>query len=158
LELLYATGMRASELVNVKKIHCDLIQRQVRVMGKGSKERIIPFGTEAQTWLQRYLEKEYNSLNPGFTCDALFLHSPPTRALTRQELWKILKHYAKKAEIHSISPHDFRHSFATHLLEGDNDFRFVLFSDVVNTRAERRSLTAVYQMLQHDRPSICSST
>lgn len=124
LELLYATGLRASELVSLKLKDLNLEQRYVLCQGKGGKERIVPFGHSAQEALREYLHKARSRLlkreNPS-----LFLSSRG-RAFTRQGFWKMLKGYGRQAGLgKKISPHVLRHSFATHLLEGGADLRSV---------------------------------
>ncbi|BAF59391.1 site-specific recombinase XerD [Pelotomaculum thermopropionicum SI] len=125
LELLYATGMRVSELVSLNLEHVNLENGFVRCLGKGSRERIIPVGDVAVRWLKEYLERaRYKLSKPGRT-DALFVNQHGRR-LTRQGFWKIIKKYARKAKIKKvITPHTLRHSFATHLLENGADLRSV---------------------------------
>lgn len=125
LELLYASGLRVSELVSVKVEDVDLHVGFVRSVGKGSKERIVPLGAKAVEWIGKYLEK----VRPKFLKDKptpyLFLTERQNR-LTRQEFWYRLKKYAAAAKIKkTISPHTLRHSFATHLLSNGADLRIV---------------------------------
>lgn len=128
LEVLYATGIRVSELVSLNLSHVNLAMGFIRVFGKGEKERIIPLGSIANQYLDRYLQTAHHKLmkNPqGGERDVLFLNHLGTR-LSRQGFWKIMKQYAKEAGIHSsITPHTLRHSFATHLLENGADLRSV---------------------------------
>ena len=125
LELMYATGLRASELTSLKRKDLQLEARLLKVKGKGGKERIIPFSQQAGLWLDRYLEI-YPKINPGFSEDHLFISFDPPSPLSRQELWQWIKAYGKKAGIEkNISPHSLRHSFATHLLEGGMNLRSV---------------------------------
>lgn len=125
-ELLYATGMRVSELVSLNIEHLNLGLGFVRCIGKGSKERIIPLGRMAIDYLDRYIVHVRNQLvKENKSDDALFLNHLGTR-LSRQGFWKIIKKYAAEAKIHKpITPHTLRHSFATHLLENGADLRSV---------------------------------
>lgn len=126
LELLYATGIRVSELITLNKgdIYADL--GYVRCTGTGGKERIVPMGKVATLWIQRYLTEARSSLlKEGKPDEALFLNHIGTR-MTRQGFWKMMKKYAMEAGIHKeITPHTLRHSFATHLLENGADLRAV---------------------------------
>ncbi len=125
LELLYATGLRVSELVGLKLIELGLNEGLVRVMGKGSKERIVPLGEEARAWLQRYLGHARPALLAGRAADALFV-TQRAHAMTRQRFWALIKRYALAAGIHApLSPHGLRHAFATHLLNHGADLRVV---------------------------------
>lgn len=125
LEMLYATGMRASELVNLKLEDVNLEVGFVRCFGKGRKERIVPLGRKAGEALTRYLDKVRPKLLKGKTVSEIFL-SRLSRKLSRQSLWMIILRYAKSAKIKKkIKPHTLRHSFATHLLEGGADLRSV---------------------------------
>lgn len=125
LEVLYASGLRVSELVTLKVPQVSRDMGVVRVMGKGSKERLVPLGEEALSWLERYLKEARPALLGGKTSDALFV---TTRAavMTRQAFWHLLKRYALQAGLHKpISPHTLRHAFATHLLNHGADLRVV---------------------------------
>ena len=123
MELLYACGLRVSELVSLKPSQLQLESQRVRVLGKGSKERIVPIGTGARSWIERYQKEAYPQLNEGLACEFLFV-GPGARALNRQEIWSLLKQYARSAGIkEAVSPHRLRHSFATHLLEGGMNLR-----------------------------------
>ncbi|MCL6587207.1 MAG: site-specific tyrosine recombinase XerD [Anoxybacillus sp.] len=127
LELLYATGMRVSEMVNLNLSDVHLTMGFVRCYGKGNKERIIPVGRIALSALKMYIEEARPKLiHPKKRAtDALFLNHHGER-LTRQGFWKILKKLAKEANIEKeLTPHTFRHSFATHLLENGADLRAV---------------------------------
>lgn len=125
LELLYATGMRVSELVSLNLTDVDTGEGFVRCFGKGSKERVIPVHQRAIEKLSAYLNRGHEALSGGNGEKALFLNQRGQR-LTRQGLWGILKDYAKKAGIkEKISPHILRHTFATHLLGGGADLRSV---------------------------------
>ena len=125
LELLYATGLRVSELIalNLEDVH--LTMGFVRCIGKGNKERIIPLGSLATEAIQKYIEKGKKRINGEKVVDALFLNHHGNR-LSRQGFWKILKRLAKEANIEKeLTPHTLRHSFATHLLENGADLRAV---------------------------------
>jgi integrase/recombinase XerD len=126
LETLYATGLRVSELVGLTLAQVSLDMGVVRVLGKGSKERLVPLGEEAIAWLKRYLGTARPELAGAGRSDAMFVtarHGP----LTRQGFWALLKRYAVKAGIPaaSLSPHVLRHAFATHLLNHGADLRVV---------------------------------
>jgi integrase/recombinase XerD len=124
LELMYAAGLRVSELVNLPATALNLRQGVIRVMGKGSKERLVPLGEEAQHWLQRYLEEARPQLAGKQALAPLFL-SASGQAPTRQQFWQLVKRHAGAAGIEParISPHGLRHSFATHLLNHGADLR-----------------------------------
>ncbi len=125
LELMYATGLRVSELVNLKIHDIDFINETVRTMGKGNKERIIPIGEIAIHYLKLYLEIYRSQLLKKDYTDDLFLNNHG-KCMTRQGFFKILKKLAKEKDIKtSFSPHTLRHSFATHLLENGADLRSI---------------------------------
>ncbi len=125
LETLYASGLRVSELVNLVLHQLNLEQGLVKIMGKGSKERLVPLGEEAVRWLDRYLKEARLTLVKGQATDALF-PSNRGRAMSRQTFWHSLKRYAASANINkSISPHTLRHAFATHLVNHGADLRVV---------------------------------
>lgn len=125
LELLYATGLRVSELVNLQFLQVNLRQGVLRVTGKGDKERLVPMGEEAISWLQRYVQEARPALVAGHLSEALFV-TQRQAAMTRQAFWHLLKRYAVRAEIHvALSPHTLRHAFATHLLNHGADLRAV---------------------------------
>lgn len=125
LELLYATGIRVSELVNLNVLDVDLKEGFVRCMGKGSKERVVPMGDMAISALKTYLESARARLIADPKERAVFVNHHGKR-LTRQGFWKIVKKYATQAQIRKeITPHTLRHSFATHLLENGADIRAV---------------------------------
>jgi len=125
LELLYATGLRVSELQNLRLLNVNLDAGFIRTMGKGSKERIVPIGEVAIHYLKEYLNISRPKLLKGKESPYLFV-SQLGKAFTRQGLWKLIKFYAKKAGIKSkLSPHTLRHSFASHLLMGGADLRAV---------------------------------
>ncbi len=123
-ELFYSSGLRVSELVNLKV--GDIIPQEhlIRVFGKGSKERVVPYSDDAARYLEPYLQRVRHTLmKPGAWNDILFLNKNGKK-FTRQGVWKKLKEYAKRAGIEKdISPHKLRHTFATHLLEGGADLR-----------------------------------
>lgn len=125
LEVLYACGLRVSELVGLTMPQINLRQNVVRVMGKGSKERLIPLGEEAAAWLSRYLREARPVLLNNMPDEVVF---PSTRAqpMTRQTFWYRIKHWAEVAGINKpLSPHTLRHAFATHLLNHGADLRVV---------------------------------
>ena len=125
LELLYAAGLRVSELINLKLQDINLEAGFVRVFGKGSKERVIPIGLPAQKKIAFYIEDARKAALKNRLSPYLFI-GRAGKPLTRQGFWKLLRRYADKARIHKkISPHSLRHSFATHLLEGGADLRAV---------------------------------
>jgi integrase/recombinase XerD len=125
LELLYASGLRVSELVTIKTVQVGLAEGALRVTGKGSKERIVPFGEEAHAWLTRYLAEARAAILGGQASDALFV-TARGGAMTRQMFWKLVKRHALAAGIDApLSPHTLRHAFATHLLNHGADLRAV---------------------------------
>jgi len=123
LELLYATGLRVSELVGLTLSQLRLEEGFLVAFGKGSKERVVPFGEQSEGWLRRYLEEVRPQLAKGRAA-AVFLNYAG-RPMTRQGFWKNLGALGRKAGIRSLSPHVLRHSFATHLLEHGADLRSV---------------------------------
>ncbi len=124
-EVLYATGLRVSELVGLQLTQVNLQQGVLRVTGKGNKERLVPLGEEAVSWLEKYLLNTRADLLKGQVTDALFV-TKRGAAMTRQAFWYLIKRYALQAEIGSaISPHTLRHAFATHLLNHGADLRVV---------------------------------
>lgn len=125
LEVIYATGLRVSELVNLSLGQINYQQGVVRVMGKGGKERLVPLGETALDWLQRYLREARPQLLGAGRGDALF-PSPRGGSISRQAFWYAIKRYANVAGISKpISPHSLRHAFATHLLNHGADLRVV---------------------------------
>lgn len=122
LELMYATGLRVSELVGLPCAAINLRQGVLRVLGKGARERVLPFGELAQDWLERYLEQARPALLAGRTATALYV-TERGAGMTRQAFWALIKRYALRAGIRTLSPHGLRHSFATHLLEHGADLR-----------------------------------
>jgi len=125
LELLYATGLRVSELVGLRLPQLNLRQGVVRTLGKGSKERLVPLGEQAAHWLTRYLDTARVELLKGRESDALFVTARGA-GMTRQAFWHLIKKHARLAGIDKpLSPHTLRHSFATHLLNHGADLRVV---------------------------------
>lgn len=125
LELLYASGLRISELVGLTMSAVNARQGIVRIVGKGGKERLVPMGGEAMRWLERYLH-EGRPLIKGSDATAAMFPSRRGSQMTRQNFWHAVKRYAMKAGIHrSISPHTLRHAFATHLINHGADLRAV---------------------------------
>lgn len=123
LEILYATGLRVSELVALALPRVNLRQGVVRVTGKGDKERLVPLGEEAVAWLEDYLREARPELLQGRAADAVFV-TRRGEAMTRQAFWYLIRRYAVKAGItKTLSPHTLRHAFATHLLNHGADLR-----------------------------------
>ncbi len=159
LELLYATGMRVSELVDLKLESINLEVGYVRCIGKGSKERIVPVGKRAQEAIRKYLDQVRGKLLGSKFSNHLFL-SRLGKRLSRQSIWKIIKCYADKANIKKdIKVHTLRHSFATHLLERGADLRSVQemlgHSDIATTQiythVDKERLRMVHKKF-HPRP------
>ena len=125
LELLYATGLRVSELINITQSQINFNQGVLRIVGKGDRERLIPLGEESQRWMRDFIDGPRMEILLERQTDYLF----PTRRgdrMTRQAFWHIIKRYAQKANIRSkMSPHSLRHAFATHLLNRGADLRVV---------------------------------
>jgi integrase/recombinase XerD len=125
LEVLYATGLRVSELVGLRLGQVNLRQGVMRVVGKGNKDRLVPIGEEAEDWLNRYLQTVRPAILKGKRTDDLFV-TERGAAMTRQAFWYLIKRHAFKAGIHKpLSPHTLRHAFATHLLNHGADLRVV---------------------------------
>ncbi|CAA9889762.1 site-specific tyrosine recombinase [Candidatus Methylobacter favarea] len=125
LEMLYATGLRVSELVNLKFEQISFRQGVVRITGKGNKERLVPVGEEAMSWLEGYMSQARKIILGERQCDYLFVTNRAA-GMTRQAFWHIIKRHAKKACINKeLSPHTLRHAFATHLLNHGADLRVV---------------------------------
>ncbi|WP_260294779.1 site-specific tyrosine recombinase XerD [Sedimenticola hydrogenitrophicus] len=153
LELLYATGLRVSELVELRFAQLGLNQGLVRVMGKGGKERLVPLGDEAMEWLTRFIRTARYDLLGERLSDDVF----PTRrgaAMTRQAFWYRIKKHAAAAGIHKhLSPHTLRHAFATHLLNHGADLRVVqmllghsdLSTTQIYTHVARERLKSMHQ-------------
>jgi integrase/recombinase XerD len=125
LELMYASGLRVSELVGLKTVNLGLAEGALRVTGKGSKERLVPFGEEAHDWLTRYIAGARAAILSGQASEALFITARGS-AMTRQAFWLLIRKHALAAGIVvTLSPHTLRHAFATHLLNHGADLRAV---------------------------------
>jgi integrase/recombinase XerD len=125
LELLYACGLRVSELVSLTADQVNLMQGVVRLVGKGNKERLVPLGEEAVDWLQRYIDEGRAELAGDRVARQLFI-TRRGAGMTRQAFWYRIRHYAVKSGINKpLSPHTLRHAFATHLLNHGADLRVV---------------------------------
>jgi len=153
LETLYATGLRVSELINLRLIDLNMDVGFVRCFGKGSKERIVPIGQVAIAWVNRYLAESRPAFVRSGSSEYLFLSSRG-RKMSRVGFWKIVKKYAAKAGIlKNITPHTLRHSFATHLLQGGADLRSIqemlghadIATTQVYTHVTRDKLKEVYR-------------
>lgn len=153
LELMYATGLRASEVTNLKTAHLNLEAGILRVTGKGDKQRVVPVGKAAKKSVDAYLRRARAQWVKSASEDALFV-SRLGKKFSRQSVWGILKKYAKEAGIRKkIYPHILRHSFATHLLEGGADLRVVQellgHSDIATTQiythVEKSRLKSIHQ-------------
>ena len=151
LELLYASGLRVSEIAQLPRERLDLDARILRVTGKGGKERLVPFGKSAASWISRYLDR----VRPSFDrrgVPALFL-SARGLPLTRQRFWQLVEKYGRKAGLRGrLTPHSLRHSFATHLLEHGADLRALqmmlghadIATTQIYTQVSRTRLRGVY--------------
>jgi integrase/recombinase XerD len=125
LELMYASGLRVSELVDLKMLELSLNDGVLRVTGKGAKTRLVPFGQQARVWIERYVKGARGIILNGQQDDALFVTARGA-GMTRQMFWVLIKKHALKAEIKTpLSPHTLRHAFATHLLNHGADLRVV---------------------------------
>jgi integrase/recombinase XerD len=156
LELMYASGLRVSELVSLQVLNVSLQENVLRVVGKGNKERLVPFGEVASVWLGRYLSEARASLLAGKQTDDLFVtHRGPKAgsAMSRVMFWMIVKKYARGAGISApLSPHTLRHAFATHLLNHGADLRAVqmllghadISSTTIYTHVARERLNALH--------------
>ena len=158
LELLYACGLRVSELVGLQLDQLHLQADYLVIYGKGKKERLVPIGEIAREWLERYLKESRPQLDPGGTSRYVFVRKGG-KPLSRQSVFKLVKKTALKAGIsREISPHTLRHSFATHLLEGGADLRVVqvllghssITATQIYTHLDRQRLIKEYQ-LRHPR-------
>ena len=129
LELMYASGLRVSELVTLRTFHVGLNEQVLHITGKGNKERLVPFGQVAGDWLQRYLHEGRPQILAGRQSEDLFVTSRGSRAgeaMTRAMFWQLVKKYALAAGVTApLSPHTLRHAFATHLLNHGADLRAV---------------------------------
>jgi integrase/recombinase XerD len=153
-EVLYATGLRVSELVTLRISQASMDMGVVRVMGKGSKERLVPLGEEALDWLQRYMADGRGVLLGRLQTDALFV-TARGEGMTRQMFWYLIKKYARQSGLHKpMSPHTLRHAFATHLLNHGADLRVVQMllghSDIsttqIYTHVARERLKSLHAM------------
>jgi integrase/recombinase XerD len=125
LELMYASGLRVSELVTLKVVELSLNDGVLRITGKGSKTRLVPFGAQARHWLERYMKEARGAILNGQVDDALFV-TARGGPMTRQMFWVLIKKHAARAGITApLSPHTLRHAFATHLLNHGADLRVV---------------------------------
>lgn len=125
LELMYASGLRVSELVLLKTIELGMNEGVLRITGKGGKTRLVPFGEEARAWIEKYLKQARPAILNGQADDALFV-TARGGAMTRQMFWTLIKKHARQADINApLSPHTLRHAFATHLLNHGADLRVV---------------------------------
>lgn len=158
LELMYGSGLRVSELVTIKTVHVGLMEGVLHVMGKGSKERLVPFGEEAHAWLRQYLADGRSQILKGRRSEALFVttHGGP---MTRQMFWQLVRRYARIANVTvPLSPHTLRHAFATHLLNHGADLRAVqmllghadISSTTIYTHVARERLKALH-LVHHPR-------
>ncbi|MDR3322647.1 MAG: site-specific tyrosine recombinase XerD [Zoogloeaceae bacterium] len=154
-EVIYASGLRVSELVGLKIFAVSVNDGVVRIMGKGSKERLVPLGEVAADWIKRYLAESRPLLLAGRTCDELFV-SRLGAAMTRQRFWGLIKQYALTANItpQLISPHTLRHAFATHLINHGADLRVVQMllghADISTTQVYTHVARERLKKLHHD--------
>lgn len=147
LELMYATGLRVSELINLESMNIDLDKKIVRCFGKGNKERIVPIGDTAIKYLKVYLDEYRNALTKRTICDNLFLNNHGKK-LSRQGFFKMLKRQADiKGIKENITPHMLRHSFATHLLNNGADLRSIQLM----LGHENISTTGIYTNVSKDK-------
>jgi integrase/recombinase XerD len=153
LELLYAAGLRVSELVNLKLQDVNLEAGFVRVLGKGSRERLVPIGLPAKEKIKSYIEKSRNALLKNKPSSYLFV-ARAAKPITRQGFWKLLRKYAAQAQLKKkVTPHSLRHSFASHLLEGGADLRTVqvmlghvdIATTQIYTHVARQQLKALHE-------------
>lgn len=154
LEVLYATGLRVSELVTLNVAQVSLDMGVVRVMGKGSKERLVPLGEESLDWIRRYLAEGRPVLLAGKLSDALFV-THRGEGMTRQMFWYLIKKHAQQGGLHKpLSPHTLRHAFATHLLNHGADLRVVQMllghSDISTTQIYTHVARERLKKLHHD--------
>ncbi|MBI2834390.1 MAG: site-specific tyrosine recombinase XerD [Acidobacteria bacterium] len=160
IEVLYATGLRVSELVSLRPEDVHLAAGYATCAGKGQKQRIVPLGSQAVIWLQRYLGEARPVLLRGRSSSRLFVNAKRGGALTRVGFWKLLKGYGRRAGLpRDVSPHVLRHSFATHLLERGADLRAIqmmlghadLSTTQIYTHVLEARLRSVYDRY-HPRP------
>ena len=152
LELMYATGARVSEVASIKVSWVSLDYGFIKCQGKGSKQRIVPIGTKAVNSVRRYLQDVRPLLSKGKDGETLFL-SRTGKKLRRENIWELVRKYAKCAGIKNVSPHTLRHSFATHLLEGGADLRSVqemlghanISTTQIYTHVDRKYLKSIHQ-------------
>ena len=153
LELMYASGLRVSELVELKTVQVSLSEGVLKVMGKGSRERLVPFGQEAQAWIERYLAEARADILKGQATAALFV-TARGGGMTRQMFWALIRRHALAAGISApLSPHTLRHAFATHLLNHGADLRVVqmllghadISTTTIYTHVARERLRALHQ-------------
>jgi integrase/recombinase XerD len=154
LEVMYASGLRVSELTHLKMNELHLELGFIQTIGKGDKERIIPIGEEALFWIKKYLEEVYPVYSKKSTDSTILFLTQRGKQFTRQGIWKNLKKYVNLAGIdHEVSPHILRHSFATHLLENGADLRMVQellgHSDIsttqIYTHVSKQRLQEIYR-------------
>ena len=154
LEVMYASGLRVSELTHLKMNELHLELGFIQTVGKGDKERIIPTGEEALFWIKKYLEEVYPVYSKKSTDSTILFLTQRGKQFTRQGIWKNLKKYVNLAGIdHEVSPHILRHSFATHLLENGADLRMVQellgHSDIsttqIYTHVSKQRLQEIYR-------------
>ncbi|MFA5147925.1 MAG: site-specific tyrosine recombinase XerD [Candidatus Omnitrophota bacterium] len=159
LELMYATGMRVSELVNLSMTDLHMDMGFVKCLGKGQKERIIPVGSKAKEAIQKYIEKARPRFLKKTGSDALFL-TRLGKPMSRQTFWMVIKHYVRDARIKKrVTPHTLRHSFATHLLQNGADLRIVqellghvnISTTQIYTHINKERLKQIHQKF-HPRP------
>lgn len=158
LELMYASGLRVSELVLLKSVEVGMNEGVLRITGKGGKTRLVPFGEEARAWIERYLKEARPAILNGQIDDALFV-TARGGPMTRQMFWTLIKKYAVTGGIHApLSPHTLRHAFATHLLNHGADLRVVqlllghadISTTQIYTHVARERLKQLHQ-LHHPR-------
>jgi integrase/recombinase XerD len=154
LEVLYASGLRVSELVGLSVAQVSLDMGVTRVMGKGSKERLVPLGEEALDWVKKYLAETRPVLLLGKVTDALFV-TQRGEGMTRQMFWYLIKKHAREGGLHKpLSPHTLRHAFATHLLNHGADLRVVQMllghSDISTTQIYTHVARERLKKLHHD--------
>jgi integrase/recombinase XerD len=153
LSFLYGCGLRVSELVNLKASDVDLANGHIRVQGKGRKMRLVPLPSGLLEDCRSYLLLDYPKINPGFSQQNLFLNTGPKQPLSRQEVWRWVRQLGEKVGLSKLSPHWFRHSYATHLVEGGMNLRSVqlllghsdLSTTAIYTSVEERRLLEAHR-------------